>query len=343
MSIIAAALCCQAQAAKKIEAPRYSVVDLGHLLAREIDEKPGINNAGTVAAWEVVGLNRIRAVSLTSGHVTPLAAETGEKNTFAFDVNDEAAVVGIAESRNDLRDTQAFLWQGNSFQLLPTLGGRHGSAKAINSQGRIAGSSQRADEKVNATVWENGVAKDLGTLPGGDVSRGTAINAVGDIGGESNVTPNGKSQAVIWSKGTVQPLGLLPGGSFSSVLALNDHDEAVGFADSAGGESRAVLWAGGHVTDLGSFGDDPNSALDINNTGQIVGTSAVAEGKMRAFLWEKGQLLDLNDLIPENSGWLLMTAYRITDRGAILVHGFYQGQVHICLLVPVANTDRPAE
>ncbi len=103
---------------------------------------------------------------------------------------------------------------------------------------------------------------------------------------------------MIWSKGTLHHLACCPAGRSAACLRLNDHDEAVGFADSAEGESRAILWAGGHVTDLGSFGEDPNSALDINNAGQIVGTSAVAEGKMRAFLWEKGQLLDLNDLVP---------------------------------------------
>ena len=262
------------------------------------------------------------------------------RNTYAFDVNAENVTVGIAESRQDMRHVLPFLWQADTFHLLPTLGGPSGSAKAINLLGQVVGSSQTASQQMHATMWRQEQAEDLGALPGGDVSRGLAINALGDVAGESNTVPNGKPQAVIWTQGKIQPLGLLPGGSLSSALALNRRHEAVGFADSADGESRAVLWSGGRIKDLGSLGDDPNSALDINDTSQIVGTSALAEGKMRAFLWQHGHLFDLNQLIPANSGWLLMSAYRITQKGEILVHGFFQGNAHLCLLVPIVPGNR---
>jgi probable HAF family extracellular repeat protein len=118
------------------------------------------------------------------------------------------------------------------------------------------------------------------------------------------------------------------------VEGVNEKRQAVGYADDSDGGSRAVLFSDGHVTDLGSLGDEPSSALSINDAGQIVGSSAVAEGKMHAFLWEKGHLYDLNQLIPSESGWVLLAAYRINAKGQVLAYGFYQGRTHACLLSP---------
>jgi probable HAF family extracellular repeat protein len=315
-------------------APRYEIVDLGPLMAREIDEKPGFNQAGDVAAWQVEDKNKVQAVLLKAGHVTNLADLPVDTNTFAFGLNDVGVAVGAAESRIDLRHSQAFLWHDNSLQYLPTLGGSSAVARAINHEGLIIGNSLTAKKQMHATLWEQGQARDLGTFPKADFSRAFDINERGEIAGEANIVANGKPHAVVWSQGGARDLGLLPGGSFSSALALNGRHQAVGFADSEDGGSRPVLWSANHTIDLGSFGDDPGSALDINDAGQIVGTSAVTEGKMRAFLWEKGKLLDLNRLIAPKSGWTLRVAYRINEKGEILVHGYYEGSTHLCLLIP---------
>jgi probable HAF family extracellular repeat protein len=315
---------------------RYSVADLGYFMAREIDERPGLNVYGHVAAWQVIGQTHVDAALVGAEGAKLIAGTPESSNSFAFGISDDDDLVGILESRADLRYTQAFWYRDGSLQILPTLGGGSAAAKSINRKGLVVGNAQTADHQTHAATWANGRVHDLGTLLGGDVSRAFDANDSGDIAGEANATVNGKVHAVLWSRDRIHDLGILPGGSFSSAQAVNRKHQVVGFADDADGGSKAVLFWGGRVIDLGSLGDDPSSALSINDAGQIVGTSPLAEGKMRAFLWEAGHLYNLNQLIPERSGWLLLTAYQINAKGQILAYGFHEGRTHACLLTPMA-------
>jgi probable HAF family extracellular repeat protein len=315
------------------QTPRYKILDLGPFMAREIDERPGLNSNEKIASWKVINQTHTTAAIL-DGQSSKLIEGTSDSNSFALGIDYQDKVVGILESRADLRRTQAFLYRNGSLETLPTLGGRFAAAKSIGKGGLIVGNAETRDRHVHATVWSGEKASDLGTLPGGDFSRAFEVNDTGDIAGEANAEPNGKTHAVLWESGRIHDLGLLSGGSFSSAQAVNGKHQAVGFADGDDGGSKAVLFSNGKVIDLGSFGDEPSSALSINDAGQIVGSSPIAEGKMRAFLWERGRLLNLNELIPKNAGWLLMAAYRINRNGAILAQGFHGGATHLCLLVP---------
>jgi probable HAF family extracellular repeat protein len=261
-------------------------------------------------------------------------------NGFAFGINDTDWAVGIFESRQDLRFTQAFSYRGGSVRILPSLGGASAAARAVNGHGLVVGNAETGGagrHEVHAVTWTNDEVHDLGTLRSGNFSRAFAVTESGVIAGEANESPDGKVRAVLWTHGRIKPLGLLPQGSFSSAQAVNEQGLAVGYADDEDGGARAVLFSHGRITDLGSFGDEPNSALGINDKGQIVGSSPIAEGKMRGFLWESGHLYDLNQLLPINSGWLLLVAYRINTTGQILAYGFYAGRTHLCLLTPVRS------
>jgi probable HAF family extracellular repeat protein len=315
-------------------APHYFIVDLGYFTAREIDERPALNQNAQVAFWQVVAQTHIYAAAATAAGAKIIEGTPESSNSFAYGINDEGDLAGILESRADLRDTQAFVYRHGSLQLLPALGGRASAARSINGNGVVVGSAQTPSQLMHAVSWKDSKVHDLGALPGGDFSRAIEVNDNGDIAGESNTTVNGKVHAVLWSHDRMHDLGLLKGGSLSSAQSVNRKGQAVGFADDDDGGARAVLFSGGRVIDLGSFGDEPSSALSINDAGQIVGTSPVAEGKMRAFLWEKHHLYNLNQLVPDGSGWLLLTAYRINEKGQILAYGFYQGRTHACLLQP---------
>jgi probable HAF family extracellular repeat protein len=314
--------------------PHFDVVDLGHFMAREIDERPGLNQYAHVASWQVVGETTVDAAAVTAEGAMLLPGTPESSNSFAFGINDDDELAGIIESRSDIRDTQAFLYRSGSLQVLPSLGGRSAAAKSINKDGVVVGNALTDGRQMHAVKWKDGQAHDLGALPGGDFSRAFEVNTHGDIAGEANATSKGRVHAVLWSNGHIHDLGVLHGGTLSSAQAVNEKHQAVGYADDGDGGSRAVLFSDGHVTDLGSLGNEPNNAVSINDAGQIVGSSAVAEGKMRGFLWEKGHLYDLNQLIPPESGWLLLAAYRINAKGQILAYGFYQGHTHACLLTP---------
>jgi probable HAF family extracellular repeat protein len=320
-------------------AARFSVTDLGPFMAHEVDERPGLNRSAHVASWQVVEQTHVVAALLGDGAELQLVAGMPPTaNGFSFGINDAGWAVGIFESRQDLRFTQAFSYRDENIRILPSLGGASAAARAINGHGLVVGNAETGGtgrHEVHAVTWTNNEVHDLGTLRSGNFSRAFDVTESGIVAGEANESPDGKVRAVLWSHGKIKPLGLLPQGSFSSAQAVNEKGMAVGYADDEDGGARAVLFSHNRITDLGSFGDEPNSALGINDKGQIVGSSPIAEGKMRGFLWESGHLYDLNQLILKNSGWLLLGAYRVNATGQILAYGFYAGRTHLCLLTPV--------
>jgi probable HAF family extracellular repeat protein len=317
---------------EKQKAARYSITDLGLLSTRTADDKPGLNAAGEVVAWKLHGDNQIHASFIKGAKEIDLGELPGFENTFAADIDNKETIVGVAQSRDDMRHTRAFLWHDGKLENLPTLGGKYGAARAINQQGDIVGKAQIPDQTMHAVLWSHGKIKDLGTLSKGHFSEAHAINEKNEIVGDAEISSNGHPHAFLWSQDHMRDLGLFPTGSLSSAQAINNKQQIVGYADTRDDGIHPVLWSHGHMTDLGTLGDDPSFALDINDAGQIVGGSFIEEGQERAFLWEKGRLLDLNKLIPANSKWLLLSAYRINDQGEIIGRGFYKGTAHMFLL-----------
>lgn len=125
--------------------------------------------------------------------------------------------------------------------------------------------------------------------------------------------------AVEWQNGTIKSLGDLPGGLTSDALAVNGSGEAVGAAVvSSDGDSHAVLFANGTVTDLNAPGTgQPGADAEaeaINNSGVIVGDG----GNGHAFVYQNGQATDLNTLIAPGSGFTLITANGINNNGDIV-------------------------
>src|SRR5271165_1429769 len=86
----------------------------------------------------------------------------------------------------------------------------------------------------DAFLWRNGVLTDLGTLPGDVGSNPGDINSKGVVAGVSlnhldPVTLLPVFTAVVWKDGQIISLGTF-GGTFSSAIAINDHEQVVGFA-----------------------------------------------------------------------------------------------------------------
>jgi len=88
------------------------------------------------------------------------------------------------------------------------------------------------------------------------------------------------------------------------------------------------------MQDLGTLGADKSYGRGINNKGQIVG-ECVYTSTQTAFLYSDGTMRDLNELIGPTSGWNLVEANAINDRGWITGSGWHGGQLHAYLLTPV--------
>ncbi len=134
------------------------------------------------------------------------------------------------------------------------------------------------------------------------------LGAVPDPGaGDSSARQTAPVQYTIVDVGTL-------GGLSSVALAVNEHGQVVGSADTPSGYRHAYLWEDGVMTDLGTLGV-PNAfseAWSINNLGQIVGNLGGGGGLGAAFFWEDGVMVELGDpAMPKN-------AYGINDAGQVV-------------------------
>jgi probable HAF family extracellular repeat protein len=181
---------------------------------------------------------------------------------------------------------------------LGTLGGPMTNARALSDTGYVVGCAQLADGTQHAFIYRDGVMRDLAaSTPAGTQSCAYAVNNDGVAAGLVG------SEVVVWRASGMTRLGIE-----GWVGGINDAGTVVG-SFKFGASSRAFLWNGGAIVNLGTLGGsdtDPytsSEATAINSRGQIAGAS-----NGRAFLYENGALRDLG------SG----RAFAINDRGEVV-------------------------
>jgi len=317
----------------------YRIDDLGVLPPVADDVSVSLNRDGAVAYWSR-SAGAIRATVWQRGHATLIDAVPGFPNTIAHSVNSQGDIAGWMSSSGNLVDslstTQGFVLSGGRVQIVSGLGGRDSRVYGLNDRGVAVGAADTAAGARHAFA-AFGVAgpsiTDLGTLPAGKASVAYAVNNAGVIVGSADV--DGRAEhAVSWVNRKIVDLGTLPHGSASSARAINDRGQIVGFSDSPDG-IHAFLYAGSAMRDLGTLGNDPSEASGINNRGEVVGASNVTGSKRHAFLWRRGQMIDLNGALPKGSGWTLLNAFSINDRGQIACSASRKGEgTHLLLLTP---------
>jgi probable HAF family extracellular repeat protein len=313
----------------------YRVVDLGLSLVRTLTDTPGLNNRGDVAIWHEVSPSEMPGVIFHGKDAISIEGEKDFSLVYPADINNDLAVVGTVQKPQDLRFTHGFKWSNHHLEILDALGGPYSSATAVNAAGEVVGSAQTTGGARHAVLWRSKQPRDLGLLAQGDYSSARDINDKADIVGEANLVPSGKPQAFLWHAGKMKQLPNLPGGSVCSAQAINNSGAITGSCDLPKGAGHGVMWRNGSIEDLGALGDGdaPSTALDINDQAQVVGTSEL-DDKLRAFLWDKGKMVNLNERIAPGSGWLLLVASRINNRGEILGRGYFRGYIHAFLLQP---------
>jgi probable HAF family extracellular repeat protein len=286
----------------------YVVQDLGALPGDASSIAWGINANGDVVGWSA-GSNGTRAFLYTNaGGMVALPGLPDRPRSLARDINDAGIVVGSA-NMGGTDPGHAVLWSGGSVQDLGTLaGGDFSEALGVNRLGQVVGwSNTNGGSTLSGMVditpendtgyaydineagqvtgyrtalggyhafrWQAGLFTDLGVLAGFAHSFGQAINASGQVAGNSS-SATGNSEHLFRS---------LPGGGLQDLGGEGQHNSGLGINASGvvvgtkGNFQRALLF-----TDAGGLQDlntliDPSlgwvlmSATDINDAGQIVG------------------------------------------------------------------------
>ena len=128
---------------------------------------------------------------------------------------------------------------------------------------------------------------------GGSLSNAVSINNRGEVVGYSSIDGVG-FRAALWANSSITILG---GTSNSQATSINDSGQIVGTTYipvvNSSGISRATLWDGSSIFDLGSFGGQASYAHAINSAGQIVGYASPPNGANYAALWSGGAITDL--------------------------------------------------
>jgi probable HAF family extracellular repeat protein len=211
------------------------------------------------------------------------------------------------------------LGQHYAVRDLGTLQGGSGVPRSLNLYGTVVGrSGEPHGEGTSAFRWDaaHGM-RTLGYLPGGDYSAAFSINNAGQVVGYSNTSTH--LMGFLWTAASgATSLPPLATDDSCKAFAINSSGEVVGSSSGSKG-TRAVVWVGSAIQNIGTLpGDSTSEAYGINSSGQVVGKSS-GNGKDHAFLWSNGRMRDLG-VLPHQTNSI---AQFINDAGQVV--GFSSG------------------
>jgi probable HAF family extracellular repeat protein len=256
----------------------YRAIDLG-TLGGASSHPSGISPTGQVVGSSQTEEGPYHAFLWENGVMTDLGTPGGGTHSGASSINAKGQIVGSSWTSDGSRGG-AFLWEKGVITHLNPFS----HAISINDASQVLGTGVSSGGRSHALLWENGVGTDLGTLSGGIHSLPVAINAAGQILALSWSELG--YRAFLWDKGVKTALAPL-----NNATGMNDAGQVIGNPTEL--PDRVMLWTGGVVTDLGSFGGLVTIAYGINSSGVVVGTSSDRDGGMRAFQWVNGVMTDL--------------------------------------------------
>lgn len=199
---------------------------------------------------------------------------------------------------------------GQTYEIvnLGTLSDWEGSwsmAHGLNNNGQVTGFYTEAGgcngNMMRPFLWENGVMRDLGVLPGHENTQHGKVNNHGHAVGTSSRCNPSEYKAVLWNDDGVVDLLAPNGVTWSFAFDINDAGQVVGWLERPDGSVHGYVWQGGVITDIGTlnWNCDMSHGLGINNVGQVVGVVYCDEDGdgyeevHYPVLWEDGQLIEL--------------------------------------------------
>jgi uncharacterized membrane protein len=341
---------------------RYNVIDLG------LNVHPGFLTAanGITESGHIVGQQRFGADTHAAywpdsqSPAVDLGTLPGFDTSGASDINPRGEIVGTVGPED-----RPVYWASSRSAPVELPGVPEDficTAASINAVGQIVGSFVPPDGYFPQPVfWPDSNAAPI-YLPVTNEfpnSLAASINAAGNIFGDAFNADVTEFHAVFWASSTSAPVALAaPGGEFintdfdlflPSSQGLNNAGNMVGVAVNADfSELRAVFWASSAspAVILSTTGEFPNGQAEgISDRGQIVGEGFNSDfSDLHAFMWPSSASpgIDLNTVIPSDSGWELLLARGINNRGEIVGTGFLNGAQHAYVLIPVRSPVAPS-
>jgi probable HAF family extracellular repeat protein len=225
----------------------------------------------------------------------------------------------------------------------------------MNEHGQVTGTlmwQNPADGSLGIDGWVHSGGA-LRMLPGlgGNSTRPHAINALGDVVGDS-LTPPGDRQeqhaVLIAHDGTLTDLGTL-GGPSATASGINIRGQVVG-SSALSADPRAPRIAFFHngtvMMPIHIEGATGTSAAAINDEGEVAGSYFTLDDKglsvSRALYYANGKAVDLNTLVVDAApGVYLIYAKIIYNDGRIVAFGGVEGDstTRTYLLTPVEDGD----
>jgi probable HAF family extracellular repeat protein len=292
----------------------YTITNMG-FLGGTFGVALDINAGGAIVGRSDIAHNTAEHAFLYSqGKILDLGT-LGGPNSLAGGINDHGDIVGLSMVAASSSQTDLFIVRRGHMIDLGAVGtrGPRGDYK-INNGGDIIGFKL---DNGDAALDRRGRLIDLGSLAGqGSAAR--ALNDSGQVVGFSQVSAPGSNvfHAFLYSRGRMRDLGTL-GGQYSLANDINKSGEVVGAAYTPGSLYHAFLYRNGGMLDLGTLGGPVSIAAAVNNRGDVVGYSNTSTPISHGFLFRNGRMIDLNALIPANSGFVVVNAEDINDRGQI--------------------------
>ena len=230
--------------------------DLGLMGGGTFSDAYGLNDLGAVVGVAAVASTNQHAFLWQNGQFTDLSTWTGGgASSTAYAINNHGDIVGLNAS-------VASIWHNGSVQALPMPTGLSAFTPVIdiNDAGDMIATASAGYPIEVGVLWRNGTPINLGTLPGGTISRVRRINAAGEIVGEAQ-SANGYYHAVKWTVSSPSTVFCLGDGSAGTCPCGNNGSTGRGCQNSAS-TGGALLGASG-VASLA------NDTLVLSTSGEL--------------------------------------------------------------------------